>query len=94
MLDTLIVPGGWGVNAACEDGALVDWVRRRAGEAPRTASVCSGAFLLATAGLLDGAQGGHPLGALHRIRPDAFPPCSSIPTRSSSATATSGRRPA
>ena len=55
-LDTLIVPGGWGVNAACEDFALVDWVARRSRDAARTASVCSGAFLLATAGLLDGRR--------------------------------------
>ncbi|RUW71842.1 AraC family transcriptional regulator, partial [Mesorhizobium sp. M1E.F.Ca.ET.063.01.1.1] len=25
-LDTLIVPGGWGINAACEDPQLVQWV--------------------------------------------------------------------
>jgi transcriptional regulator GlxA family with amidase domain len=55
-VDTLIVPGGWGVNAACEDRALLDWIVHRAGEARRTASVCSGAFLLATAGLLDGRK--------------------------------------
>jgi transcriptional regulator GlxA family with amidase domain len=55
-LDTLIVPGGRGVNTACEDRALVGWVIRRSGEARRTASVCSGAFLLATARLLDGRK--------------------------------------
>src|SRR5262249_733756 len=49
-VDTLIVPGGWGVNAACEDRDLADWIVRRSSEARRTASVCSGAFLLATAG--------------------------------------------
>lgn len=55
-LDTLVVAGGWGVNAAVEDAALVDWVARRAATARRTASVCSGAFLLAVAGLLDGRR--------------------------------------
>ena len=55
-LDTLIVAGGRGVNAACEDAALVDWVIRRSANARRTASVCSGAFLLAAAGLLDGRK--------------------------------------
>ncbi|MEZ2126919.1 MULTISPECIES: GlxA family transcriptional regulator [unclassified Sinorhizobium] len=55
-LDTLIVSGGWGVSAACEDQHLIDWIRQRARAARRTASVCSGAFLLATAGLLDGRR--------------------------------------
>ncbi|MDQ0394807.1 GlxA family transcriptional regulator [Labrys monachus] len=54
--DTLLVAGGWGVDAACEDRDLVAWIRARAGGARRTASVCSGAYLLATAGLLDGRR--------------------------------------
>ncbi len=52
-LDTLIVAGGRGVNKACEDLNLLDWIRRRSANARRTASVCSGAFLLAQAGLLN-----------------------------------------
>jgi transcriptional regulator GlxA family with amidase domain len=55
-LHTLIVAGGYGVNAACRDEALVAWVRQRTGAAQRVASVCSGAFLLASAGLLDGRR--------------------------------------
>ncbi|WP_322414278.1 GlxA family transcriptional regulator [Mesorhizobium huakuii] len=55
-IDTLIVPGGWGVNAACEDPELVQWIIGRSQDAKRTASVCSGAMLLATAGLLDGRR--------------------------------------
>jgi transcriptional regulator GlxA family with amidase domain len=55
-LDTLIVAGGYGVNAACADPALVGWLRERAGRARRLASVCSGAFLLAAAGLLTGRR--------------------------------------
>ena len=52
-LDTLIVAGGQGVMRAADDPILVDWLRARAGAARRTASVCTGAFLLAAAGLLD-----------------------------------------
>jgi transcriptional regulator GlxA family with amidase domain len=52
-LDTLVVAGGQGVHAAAADPLLVDWVSRRAREARRVASVCTGAFLLAASGVLD-----------------------------------------
>jgi transcriptional regulator GlxA family with amidase domain len=55
-VDTLIVAGGFGVNAASADGALLGWLRERAPRARRLASVCSGAFLLAAAGLLKGRR--------------------------------------
>jgi transcriptional regulator GlxA family with amidase domain len=54
--DTLIVAGGRGVEAAAADPALVGWVRARALGSRRYASVCTGAFLLATTGLLDGRR--------------------------------------
>lgn len=54
--DTLIVAGGWGVYAAAEDTALVAWVRQRAAQSRRVASVCTGAFLLAASGWLDGRR--------------------------------------
>ena len=55
-LDTLLVAGGQGVEAAAANPALVDWVRQRATQARRVASVCTGAFLLAAAGVLDGRR--------------------------------------
>jgi transcriptional regulator GlxA family with amidase domain len=55
-LDTLLVAGGPGVHAAAADPALLDWVRARARRARRVASVCTGAFLLAAAGLLEGRR--------------------------------------
>jgi transcriptional regulator GlxA family with amidase domain len=55
-IDTLIVAGGEGTLAAVKDGVLVDWVRTTAPRARRVASVCSGAFVLAEAGLLDGRR--------------------------------------
>ena len=55
-LDTLLVAGGEGAEAAAKNPAVVDWVRERASEARRIASVCTGAFLLAAAGVLDGRR--------------------------------------
>jgi transcriptional regulator GlxA family with amidase domain len=52
-LDTLLVAGGPGVHAAAADPAILNWVRARATRARRVASVCTGAFLLGAAGLLD-----------------------------------------
>jgi transcriptional regulator GlxA family with amidase domain len=55
-VDALVVPGGPGVHEASREAALVEWLRAHARDARRVASVCSGAFLLAAAGLLDGKR--------------------------------------
>ncbi len=55
-IDTLIVPGGAGAHDALQDAGTVDWLRRQATAARRIASVCTGAFLLAEAGILSGRR--------------------------------------
>jgi transcriptional regulator GlxA family with amidase domain len=55
-LDTLIVAGGFGTYEAIRDPAILGFVRDAAHVCRRVASVCSGAFILAEAGLLDGRR--------------------------------------
>ncbi|MEM6456199.1 MAG: DJ-1/PfpI family protein [Acidobacteriota bacterium] len=55
-IDLLIVPGGRGVLPLLDDAFLIDWLQRTASTAARVASVCSGALLLAKAGLLRGRR--------------------------------------
>ncbi|THD64063.1 GlxA family transcriptional regulator [Phenylobacterium sp.] len=54
--DTILVAGGEGSRRYEDLAPTLDWLRRRAGSARRVASVCSGAYLLAEAGLLDGKR--------------------------------------
>ena len=52
--DTLLVPGGQGTRGP--DPRLTDWLRAHGPRARRLVSVCTGAILLAAAGLLDGRR--------------------------------------
>ena len=54
-LDILIVPGGLQGHAEADE-RLIAWLTEAAEKAVITASICTGAFLLATAGLLDGRE--------------------------------------
>lgn len=54
--DLLLVPGGPDLPQAPRDEALSAWLQREAALAPRFGSICTGAFLLGHAGLLDGRQ--------------------------------------
>jgi transcriptional regulator GlxA family with amidase domain len=55
-IDTLIVAGGDGSKDASKDERLLDWINTVAPRTRRVASVCTGAFVLAAAGLLDGRR--------------------------------------
>ncbi len=55
-IDTLVLAGGSGADAAAGDEALVTWIRRTAPRCRRVATVCSGTFLGAAAGLLGGRR--------------------------------------
>ncbi|MFG1945338.1 GlxA family transcriptional regulator [Nonomuraea sp. NPDC048826] len=55
-LDTIVVTGGIGCMAAAENPRILAHVRRLARESRRVASVCTGAEVLAAAGLLDGRR--------------------------------------
>jgi transcriptional regulator GlxA family with amidase domain len=53
-VDTVVLPGGFGVDAARSNPEIIGWIKAVAATARRIVSVCTGAFLAAEAGLLDG----------------------------------------
>jgi transcriptional regulator GlxA family with amidase domain len=55
-LEILLVPGGMGTRREVNNPDLVGWIARTAGAAETTTSVCTGAALLARAGVLDGRR--------------------------------------
>ena len=55
-IDTVVLPGGGGVDAARANADLVSWIKAVTGSARRIVTVCTGAFLAAEAGLLDGCR--------------------------------------
>jgi transcriptional regulator GlxA family with amidase domain len=55
-IDTLLVSGGFGQAEASGDEHLLTWLRAGRRQARRCGSICTGAFVLAAAGLLDGRR--------------------------------------
>jgi len=54
--DVLLVPGGFGNRVLLDDAPLLDWIRSVHATSTYTTSVCTGALLLAAAGILDGLE--------------------------------------
>jgi transcriptional regulator GlxA family with amidase domain len=55
-IDTLLIAGGFGVWEAAKDQELLNWLRHVSQKIRRICSICTGAFVLAAAGLLDGRR--------------------------------------
>jgi transcriptional regulator GlxA family with amidase domain len=66
-VDLLVIPGGFGTRALLGDETVLDWIRRTAGTAAQVTSVCTGALLLAQAGLLAGRRATTHWGALELL---------------------------
>ena len=62
--DLLVIPGGVGTRALLDRRHVIDWIRQQAREAETVTSVCTGALLLARAGLLRGRRATTHWGAL------------------------------
>jgi len=52
----LVIPGGYGSRRELENPVVIDWLRRQAASSELVLSVCTGALLLAKAGILDGLE--------------------------------------
>jgi transcriptional regulator GlxA family with amidase domain len=55
-LDLVVIPGGYGTRREQENPVILDWIARQRRTGALTTSVCTGAFLLGAAGLLDGLR--------------------------------------
>lgn len=66
-IDVLVVSGGFGTRPLLQNAEVLDWLKRTAAGAQRVTSVCTGALLLAQAGLLAGRRATTHWSALDRL---------------------------
>ena len=71
-IDVLVVPGGQGTRTEIDNPVAIDWIKSVAAKAELMTSVCTGSFLVARAGLLDGKRATTHWGSIERMR-EAFP---------------------
>ncbi len=74
--DVICIPGGFGVDDAINDEALMEFVKREGARAQYVTSVCTGAFVLGAAGLLKGKRA-----TTHWAYHDALKDVGAIPVR-------------
>ena len=55
-IDVLVIPGGFGTRTLLDDQEVLDWIKGSSAAAQQVTSVCTGALLLAKAGLLRGRR--------------------------------------
>jgi transcriptional regulator GlxA family with amidase domain len=67
-LDVVVIPGGYGTRKERENPVILDWIAAQERTADVTTSVCTGAFLLAANGLLDGRQATTHWGSIDWLR--------------------------
>ena len=70
-LDILVVPGGRGTRREQTNEVLLDWIAEQSRRTELTTSVCTGAFLLASRGLLDGRRATTHWASIDRLRETA-----------------------
>ena len=67
-IEILIIPGGFGTRTLLNNESLLSWIKSIADQATTTSSVCTGALLLAKAGLLEGKRATTHWGAIEALK--------------------------